>query len=421
MKFQKVKGMEDLYPEDYAIWLAIAEKLRVVARRFGFQEVDMPAVETMKTLAAKSGEEIKEQIFVFEKKGGEELGLRFDLTVPITRMFVAKQFDLPKPVKWFAVQKMWRYEAPQKGRLREFSQLSAELFGSNKPEADAECINLMIALFEALGLTSKDFFIKINNRKLLEGLLLDFLPKSKLEAVERVIDKWTKISEEEFDTELNKLKIDATKRAQIKHVVEFNGDPEKVLSELPKHFTLKGMAAEGAKELQALVKFVPKNYLKLDLSVARGLAYYTGNVYECFDKEEKFRALAGGGRYNDLVGLFGGSPAPATGFAIGFATLQLLLKEKKLLPKPDISPDYYIAPVNEDMIPKAVEIASKLRKKAVVDIDLQRRKLSKQFEFADSIGAKKVVIVGPKDIKEDKVTVRDMKTGKESKIKINAL
>ncbi len=419
MQFQRIKGAEDFYPAEQAVEKAIGDNLRVQAKRFGFQEVNMPAIETIKLLTAKSGEQVKEQIFVLEKRGAEELGLRFDLTVPIARMFVSKQKELQKPVKWFAVAPMWRYEAPQAGRLREFTQLSVECFGSDKPEADATCINLIIACMESFGLTSKDIKIKINNKKLLEGLLLELVSKEKLEDVIRIIDKSAKISEIEFMQELKALGVDENKIEIIKKIIKIQGSPsclDKIRELNPKALALQGLA-----ELDNTLKFVNKEYVVVDLSIARGLAYYTGNVYECFDREGKYRALAGGGRYDQLVELFGGEPTPATGFAIGTATLTLLLKDKGLLPKVELGPDYYVAPVNEDMIPKAMEIAAKLRINYSVDIDLMRRKLAKQFEYANSIGAKKIVIVGEKDLAEGKVTVRELATGKEEKVAVDKL
>jgi len=420
MQFQRIKGAEDFYPTEQAIREAIYNKLEEQSRKFGFQRVDMPAIETIKLLTAKSGEEVKQQIFVLEQKGSEELGLRFDLTVPMTRMFVTKQKELQKPVKWFAINKMWRYEAPQAGRQREFSQLSVELFGSEKPEADAQCINLIIACLESLGLTNKDFTIRINNRKLLEGLLLEVVSQDKLPDVVRIVDKSAKIGEIEFAQELKKIGIDLQKIEVIKKITKCQGNPS-ILTTIKNELKPNALAMEGLTELENTLSFVDKKYITVNLSIARGLAYYTGNVYECFDKEGKYRSLAGGGRYDQLVQLLGGEPTPATGFAIGMETLRLVLEEKGKLPKVDIAPEYYIAPVNEAMIPKALEIAQKLREKYTVDIDLMRRRLVKQFEYANTLGAKKIIIVGEKDLAEGKVTIRELATGKEEKILLNNL
>ncbi len=419
MQYQRIRGAEDYYPAEEEAQNKIAQALAEQARKFGFQQVSTPAIETIKLLTAKSGEEVKQQIFVLEKKGSEELGLRFDLTVPMTRMFVTKQREIQKPVKWYQIAPMWRYEAPQAGRQREFTQLSVELFGSDKPEADATCINLMIACFESFGLTSKDIKIKINNKKLLEGLLLEIIKPEQMPEVTRLIDKSTKIGEVEFTQELKKLGIEAQKIEVIKKITKIQGGPgslEKIKELKPGELALQGLT-----ELENTLKSVKKEYITVDLSIARGLAYYTGNVYECFDKEGKYRALAGGGRYDQLVELFGGENTPATGFAIGTATLTLLLKDKGLMPKVEIGPEYYIAPVNEEMIPKAMEIAATLRKKYSVDVDLMRRKLVKQFEYANAIGAKKIIIVGEKDLKEGNVTIRELATGKEEKTPLNKI
>lgn len=422
--FQRVKGAEDLYPDEMCQQVWIAEQLRAATRRAGFLEVDCPAIETIKCLAAKSGEEIRKQIFVFEKKGAEELGLRFDLTVPLTRMFVAKQKQLPLPIKWFAINKMWRYEAPQKGRLREFSQLSVELFGSQKAEADAEVLNLLISCLEALGLTAKDVEIRLNNRKLLEGLLAEIVGEKRVPEVARVVDKRKKVSEQQFIRELLELGLDQVKATRVAHVTQFTGSPAKVFAELRKHVPDPSpMAKEGLEELKAIIPLVPKEWITIDLSTARGLVYYTGTVFEAFAKGTELRSLAGGGRYDKLVETLGGPPCPAAGFAPGFVPLTIFLQEKGLFPKPQLGPEYFIAVVSPELSDKGFEIARKLRKKAgaVVDIDLMQRKLGKQLDYASSIGAKKVVIVGPKDLKENKVTVRDLKSGKEKKVKLSDL
>jgi len=419
MTYQTVKGMEDFYAQEEAIQESIRKILAQTAQKYGFQQVTTPAMETIKLLTAKSGEEVRQQIFTLEQKGNEELGLRFDLTVPMTRMFVTKQRELQKPVKWYQIGPMWRYEAPQKGRLREFTQLSAELFGSDKPEADATCINMIISCMEAFGLTNKDIKIKINNRKLLEGLLQEITSKEKIDDVVRIIDKSKKISEIDFVQELKKLGLTEQKIEIVKKIIKIQGTPE-CLDQI-KDLQPNSWALEGLKELQETLQYVKKDYIIVDLSIARGLAYYTGNVYECFDREGKYRALAGGGRYNQLVELFGGETTPATGFAIGTATLTLILTDKKLLPKTTIGPEYYIAPVNQNVYQQAQEIAERLRLKTTVDIDLMQRKLAKQLEYADSIKAKKIMIIGEKDLTEKQVTIRELATGKEYKVFLNEL
>ncbi len=407
--FQKVKGTKDLFPEDFAIQQYIFLKFKETAEKYGFKQVEAPAFEYMDIFRKKAGPEIDKQIFTLKKKGKEELGLRFDITVPITRMYVERQKTLTKPVKWFYLTRMWRYEQPQQGRLREFYQFGVELFGSENPEADAEVINLAINSLKSLGLKNKDFTVKINNRKLLEGLL-EFIPKNKIEEVIRLIDKSEKIGKKNLELSLKDLNVDAKKVIKILETKDIN----KIKTENEK-------AKQGLEELKSILKYLDKKYVKVDLSTARGLAYYTGIVFEIFDKKGKFRAICGGGRYDNLIEKFGGEKEPATGFGLGLETLSLLLKDKKLVPKIKQGPDYYIAPVNYKVYKKALNIAKKLRKKYNVEIDLMKRNLSNQIKYADSINAKNLVIVGEKDLAKKQVTIRNLKTGKEKKVKITKL
>ena len=412
MTYQPVKGMEDFYPEKKAVLESIFTTLKTSARRFGFQEVGSPAMESIQLLTAKSGEEAKSQIFTLEKRGTDEIGLRFDLTVPITRMFVQKQKAIPKPAKWFALDRMWRYEAPQKGRSREFYQLSVELFGSARPEADADVICLAIDCLNSFGLREKDFMVRINNRKLLEGMLLQYgVPKTKMDAITGIIDKKLKV--EEF----LKLLLDAglTQEVADKAILIANqqGPAATALAVIKKLATSRE-AVEGLAELENVIALLPSQYLSIDLSLARGLAYYTGTVFEISDREGKFRAIAGGGRYDNLVELFGGEKCPATGFAIGDKTLWLLLEEKGKLPEVRPGPDYYIVTVSDELRPEAVKLAAKLSRTHSCDIDLMGRKFMKQLEYANNIGAKNAIIIGQKELVERKVKVKDMKTGVET-------
>lgn len=413
-QFQKPKGTVDFFPEEMAVRNYIFSRLRETANRYNYKEIEAPAFESMDLLTAKQGEEIKEQIFVLEKKGDEEFGLRFDITVSATRMFIEKQKSLPKPVKWFYITRMWRYEKPQAGRLREFFQFGTELFGSDKPEADAETISLVIDSLLNLGLKKDDFIVRINNKKLLEGLLLEVIEQEKIPGLMRIIDKKSKITEEEFAKELDGIGIDEDGIRRLDYVLNV-----KDVSALKKR-KLNELAKQGLNELMPVLELLKnkKEFLKLDLSTARGLAYYTGIVFECFDAEEKFRAIAGGGRYDNMVELFKGEKCAATGFGLGFATLSLLLKEKGLLPAIESGPDFYIAVLSDKIKENAFDICSKLRKKYNVEIDLSQRNLGNQLKYANAIGAKKVIFIGEDEIKNDMLSVKDMKTGKQEKVKL---
>lgn len=413
MKFQKVKGTVDYYPEDMSTRNQIFDSLKRTAASFNFMEIEPAALESMKLLTCKSGEEIKKQIFVLEKRSKEEIGLRFELTASMARMFVKKQKCIQKPVKWFALSRMWRYEQPQAGRLREFYQLSAELFGSAKPQADAEVISFLIKCLTDLGLTEKDFVVRLNNRKLIHGMLLDFIQKEKIEDVFSEIDKVSKLQRGVIEGNLRDLGIDDD---QIESVFDI------ILTEDIENIEPKNnLAKEGLNELALILNNVDSKFVELDLTTVRGLAYYTGTVFEIFDRGGKLRSIAGGGRYDNMVKIFGGEPSPAVGFGIGLATLNLLLEEKGILPKPDTGCDYFIAPVSIDVVDYSAKIAAKLRTRFRVEMDLMGRKLGKQLAYADSIGAKNAIIIGEDELKSGKLKVRNLSSGEEKKCTVDEL
>jgi len=418
-KFQKPRGTQDYYPEEKAQQNWIVGKLLEVGRNYGFTQVESPAFESMELLTKKSGEEIKKQIFNLEKKGSEEFGLRFDITIPLTRMFIARQKELPKPVKWMYISRMWRYEAPQRGRLREFYQFGIEIFGSSKTTADAEVIQFTIDALQSLGLKDTDIVVKLNSRPLLEGLVLQ-ISNGKLDEIIRIIDKSKKINADDFVSELKGLGLDDEQISALQKIITIKGSPKEVFALLEK-LDLNELAQTGLRELKDITSMLPEEFVIVDVSVARGLAYYTGIVFEVFDREEKMRSVAAGGRYDKLVELFGGEKTPATGVAIGLETTSLLLEEKELFPLNDLGCDYYIAPVNDAMRAAARSVASCLRPKNIVQLDLMSRSLTKQLDYAQKIGAKKVIIVGEEEYKTNEVVVKDMISRKEVKVKVSDL
>ncbi|MBI4139924.1 histidine--tRNA ligase [Candidatus Woesearchaeota archaeon] len=416
------KGTEDFFPELWSVKVQIMNSLRATALKYGFLEVETPALETVEWLTKKSGDEILGQIFTLEQRGSERFGLRFDLTVPITRLFLQKQKELQKPVRWFGLSRMWRYEAPQKGRLREFYQLSVECFGSDRVEADVEVLNLFVDCYKNFGLTSNDFKVRINDKKLLEGLLWDCIGDScspeLVQSLFKIVDKRSKIDDSDFFKELKGAGLSDKQSKTVSDIVSIRGSPTTVIQKLRALNVGERLVQESIFNFVKLFEFLPSEFFEIDLSIARGIAYYTGIVFEAFDVSGEFRALGGGGRYDELVSLYGGDPTPATGFGIGLSTLSLLLEKKGLIPKPLTSVDYYIAPVTEKLLSTALKISGDLRKNNSVVIDISCRSLAKQFSYAQSINAKKVVIVGEKDLADGKVTVRDMITGKEVKMNV---
>ncbi len=418
-EYQKPKGTRDFYPNEKRTRQVLFDRFRTLALRYGYGEIETPAFEYLDYLTAKSGEAIKDDIFVLEQRGAEKFGLRFDLTVPAARMFLQKQKELPKPVKWFYTDNMWRYESPQKGRLREFYQVGVELFGTDKSEADAEVIALAIDFLEELGLKAGQFIVKLNNRKLLEGLVKGMGIKDPSGTI-RVIDKSKKISEEEFDLELKKLKLTVEQIRNVKLMLKVKEPAD--FTQMP-FFTAeaeKGLAEINA-VLSALELFEKTRYVQFDISIARGLEYYTGCVFECFDASENLRAIFGGGRYDKMIESFGGEPTPATGWAMGDATLQLLLEQNGLWELSNQQLDYYIIVIGAEAKETAFELCQRLRADKRVDIDLCGRSIKNQIDYANKAGASKVIFIGGDEVKSGKATVKDLRTGKEEKVKFKDL
>lgn len=415
MDMKRSKGTTDFYPENILIRNYIFDILRQVANSYNFKEIESPALESLELLTKKEGEEIRQQIFTLEKRGDERYGLRFDLTIPATRMFIQIQKSIPKPVKWFYLSNMWRYEQPQHGRQREFYQFSAELFGVEKVYADAEIISLAIDSLLSLGLKRGDFFVRLNSRNLLEGLLTGFINKDRLYEIFKIIDKKTKIPEKEFKKEFVKFGLS---EHTINSVLEILN-----IDSVDKIIAKNEMAERGIAEINSVLNLLydRKEFIKIDLTTVRGLAYYTGIVFEIFDSENKYRSIAGGGRYDNLVELLGGQTTPATGFAIGYSTLTILLKNKGLLPQQKLETDYFIAMTKLELREVGDRIANSLRKKYSVEIDITGKSLNSQLRYANSINAKKVVIVGEKELKDGMALVREMDTGKERRIKIEEI
>ncbi|MEK6874275.1 MAG: histidine--tRNA ligase [Nanoarchaeota archaeon] len=411
MKFQRPKGTIDYYPREQAVKNNVFSVFRRVASLFNFSEVESPAFEEWSVLCEKEGDEIKQQVFTLEQRGNERFGLRFDLTVPLTRMFVQLQKELQKPVKWSYATNMWRYERPQHGRQREFYQMGVEVFGSSSVYADAEVIGVAIETLKELGLKRSDVVVLINNRKLMQGLLEDCVSKNQVGDVFHIIDKYDKVNTDEFGKMLAFLK----NPEQVLKLLEIKD--MKTLEKIKKN----KLAQEGFNELKAVYDLLESEFVQISLSTVRGLAYYTGTVFEIFDTKKKFRAVCGGGRYDQMVKVFGGDAVPATGMAIGYSTLLLLLEEKNLMPQIDVSPEFVIAPVDDSVKNDAWKLCVRLRRHHRVEMELAGRSLGKQLAFASGIGAKQVIVIGSRDFSKGLVTIRDMRTGKESVVKIGDL
>jgi histidyl-tRNA synthetase len=432
MKFQRPKGTRDFLPDEMIKREYVINTIKNVFVAYGFDALETPVFEDWKLLAAKCGEDIKEQIFRFKDKADRELGLRFDLTVPMCRV-VANNPQLPKPFKRYAIAPVWRYEEITAGRKREFYQCDIDIVGSSSMEADVECIAAAVDCFKKLGF--KKFRIKINNRKVLEGFLQLIKKRIEIETalefssleVFRAIDKLNKIGLDGVKRELKKIGMGEEQINELLKVITIKGSYKDVLEKGKK--LLKGIAVaeEGIRELEEIFKFSKiygiSDLLVLDFTLARGIDYYTGPIFEIeVETEKNIGSVAGGGRYDNLIELLGGRPTPATGISLGIERIIEIMKEKKMFDLPETKVKVFVAAVNEKVKEDAIKIAQKLRKENIsCQIDLMNRSLTKQLEFADSLGVPYVVVVGKKELDKNVVKIRNMKKREEKEIKIDEL
>ena len=407
--FRKLKGFRDMYPEKMRARREVFERINSTARGFGFHEIDAPSVELLELFRVKSGDEIVKQTFSFVDKGGREITLIPELTPTVARMLASRK-DLVKPVKWFSFPKMWRYEEPQSGRLREFYQFNADIFGIAGIEADAEVLALAMEILDSLGLEGK-YVMRVSDRILMEELLKKF-GVSRVEETFRVIDKKDKIPEDVFMENLQSAAGDAAEK--IIDVLNVKGSVGDVISKIG-----ESSRGEILIKLQDLLDGYGKK-ITLDLSIVRGLAYYSGIVFEAHDAKGEFRAILGGGRYDNVVELFGGEHTPAVGFGMGDAVLELIMKREGVWPEERMEVDAFVAVV-PGFRKEATQIAMNLRKEGFrVDIDLTGRSLGKQLKYANRINAKYAIIVG-EEVRNGKVVVKDMETGEQRTVGIGKL
>ena len=400
--YQTVRGMRDFLPEEMRKRQYVFDSVRKVFELYGFEPLDTPALESLELMKAKGGggEEIEKEVYAFKDQGDRGLALRFDFTVPISRV-IASNPSLAKPFKRYQIGKVWRYDRPQAGRYREFTQTDIDTFGVEGIEADWEIMDCTIAIFKELGF--KEFKIRVNNKKILEALMekADIPEASRLDAL-RSLDKLDKIGWEGVEEELGKRNVSNSKK--LIELIKANkplGDGKQDIDDL---FSLAGKK---------------KKYLEFDLSLVRGLEYYTGNVFEVVAGGKW--SCGGGGRYDKLVEIYGGRPTPAVGISYGIERVIQLMDEQGLMPK-ELNKRVFVAAVKDEVRDKVKEIASSLRDAGIpTETDLLGRKLRKQFDYCNAKGVKYCVIVGPKELAEKKVVLRDMMSGEEKKVELSKL
>jgi len=414
--FQIPRGTRDFTPEEMQKRKHVENSIKTTFEKYGYQEIQTPTFENLELFTAKSGETIIDELYSFKDKGGRELALRPELTAPVIRFYVEKLQMQPKPLKLFYFGNCFRYDRPQKGRYREFKQAGCEIIGTDTPEAYAELIAMAYKILENTGL--KNIKLNIGNLNLLSSIFKMFkISKEQQKYLTPLIDKAM------FEEIYNALKDFKVKNEDANKILEILETSD--LNKIKNHVKNNETAKKELQNLEKITKILENSFnikkYQIKISIVRGLDYYKGIVFEIeapiLGAEKQ---LCGGGAY-ELVSLFEGKDTPTAGFAIGFdRTILALESEKYKFPKQKLN--FYIIPIKEDIIPKALELAQTLREQNFsVDLDLMRRGLSKSLKYASSIKAEKVIIVGPKELEKKEVTIRDMKTGKQRTIAIEDL
>jgi len=348
--------------------------------------------------------------------GGRRVGLRFDLTVPLARV-MASNPNLNLPFKRYQIERVWRYGDIAKDRLREFLQADIDVVGSNNMLADAEIIACTVSILNSLGF--KQFSVRINNRKILEALVkYAGVENNKITDVFRTIDKFEKIGIESVKKELEEKEVSKNSIEKMLELIKIKGEPEVVLNKIE-----KVIKTEGIEELRQIISYLKEMKVKpkfeIDLSLARGLDYYTGPIFEVF-AEEGIGSIAGGGRYDKMIGLFSGKDIPATGISFGIERIIEVMKERKMVEVKKSGIKVFVVAVNDKVRDKVLEIVQLLRNELIsTDFDLRSRSLSKQLDYVNSLGIPNVIIVGEKELKNNSVKLRNMDTGREVLVKID--
>jgi len=423
MDLQSLPGFRDFYPEECAVRNRVFSVWRSAAESYGFEPYDGPPLEPLELYKKKSGDEIVSQLYHFVDKGERQVALRPEMTPTLARMICARGRALKKPIKWYSIPQVFRYERQQKGRLREHFQLNADIFGEAGIGADAELVALAIDVLCRLGLGSEDFVVRASDRRLLILMLEKIgVKEAQLPEVLSIVDKVTREPREVIAKKLEVALSSAKAAAQITGLFDtgdlgaiaerFQGDEpiSKRLLEIQSFFgTLEAM------NLGAFVQF--------DLGIVRGLLYYTGIVYEAFDRKGEFRAIFGGGRYDRLTETVGDLEMPAAGFGMGDVVLTELLRSRGKLPAAEAKIDVFVVSVDEKVRTRAaLPLAAQLRRAGLsVEYSLASESVSKQFKQAAARGARFAVVIGPDEWQRQAVKVKNMQSGAETEVKADQL
>src|SRR3954469_7333211 len=415
-------GFRDFYPDQLANRNYLMAVWRDVARRYGFVEYDGPPLEPLELYTRKSGEEIVGQLYNFKDKGERQVALRPEMTPTLARMVSAKANAMRKPIRWFSVPQLFRYERQQKGRLREHFQLNVDIIGESSVSADAELLAVAIDIMRAVGLSSRDVRARVSDRRLLTSLLATVgVQANELAAVFAAIDKMGREPREITRDKVAAAVRDPQARKGIDRLLENAKD----LDALAKDFADSAAVSEHIAGLREYLSFLNAlgvgDWIDFDLSIVRGLAYYTGKVFELFDASGEFRAICGGGRYDDLLASIGGVDLPALGFGMGDVVLTEILRSRNLLPSPALATEYWVASDDESMLSDVMRVAGRLRAKSrSVEYALKPQTLSRQLKTASATGVRSVVLLRRPAFDNGNITVKTMADGAEQNVGLDA-
>ena len=418
MKTKALPGFRDFYPSDLALRSHIFNTWRTVATRYGFEEYDGPPLEPLDLYTTKSGEEIVGQLYNFTDKGDRAVALRPEMTPTLARMVAARAGELRKPIRWFSIPQLFRYERQQRGRLREHFQLNCDLIGESGPLADAEIIALAIDVMRAFGLGPEDVRVRLSDRRVLTAILKQRrVPESGMGKAFEYIDKVERLRKERIE-EFG-FRPDVFAPATTEDLVEISrirgwDQLEKELARSPEAVK----AGEPLREVhQALTDMGLGDFVEVDLTIVRGLAYYTGVVFELFDAGRTLRAICGGGRYDNLLKELGGVDLPALGFGMGDVVLGELLKDRGLAPGDGVGLDVFVAFISKEDVPHVLALAHQMRDQGLrVEYVLGPQALGKQLKLADARQAALAVVVGPDERARGQVVLRDLRTGTQETV-----
>lgn len=409
---QGVRGTRDFYPEDIRLRNWLFERFHSAARSHGFEEYDAPVLESEELYTRKAGEEIVGQLYNFEDKGGRKVALRPEMTPSLARMVMSRAGALALPIKWYSIPQCWRYERTQRGRGREHYQWNVDIWGMNGVEADAELLSVLVQFFDSVGLSSEDLVIRISSRKVLEEVLGSLgLEGEIFEQTCVIVDKMDKLPVDVIEAQLSDLGLASESISTIRSVL--------IITDLESLSSALSSGSEALIELQSLFSLCESygisDWVSFDASVVRGLAYYTGPVFEAQDRAGNLRAICGGGRYDKLIGTLGGNDLPATGFGFGDMVVMELLADKGLLPELSAGVGDVVFGMGTELRGAAMQVAAKLRSAGrTVDLVLEDKKMKWVFKHAERCAATRLVMVMPDEWAEGKVRIKDLDTGEES-------